>query len=140
MRIAALLLLLTLWLPAQSPQSEVRKVLDAQTEAWNRGDLESFMNGYWHSPDLTFYGNGSVTKGWQQTLDRYRKTYQSQGKEMGHLDFPEFDIQPLGADYALARGRWHLRFHDGKEATGMTSLTLRKFPDGWRIIHDHSSS
>lgn len=140
MRKFLLFLLLALPLFAQSPAAAVKKVLDAQTESWNSGDLEAFMRGYWHSPQLTFYGNGSVTHGWEQTLERYKKTYQSSGKEMGHLDFPEFTIQALGPESALARGRWHLRFKDGKEATGMTTLVLRKLPEGWRIVHDHSSS
>ena len=137
-----ILLVLCLALPlwAQAPEAEVRRVLDAQTEAWNRGDLVAFMQGYWRSPELTFYGNNSVTKGWEQTLQRYRERYQSAGKEMGKLDFPEFDVEMLGAEYALARGRWHLRFHDGKEASGRTTLLLRKMPEGWRIVHDHSSS
>ncbi len=71
---------------AQSPDAAIHKVFDAQIAAWNRGDLEAFMAGYWHSPELVFYSNNAETHGWQATLDRYRKTYQAEGKEMGTLD------------------------------------------------------
>ncbi|MEO8726927.1 MAG: SgcJ/EcaC family oxidoreductase [Acidobacteriaceae bacterium] len=120
-------------------QAAVRQLFTAQTAAWNRGDLDAFMQGYWHSPELTFYGNNSVTKGWQQTLDRYRERYQTGGREMGTLDFKDFSVKMLGKDYALAHGRWHLVFKNGKEATGMTTLIVQHRPEGWRIIHDHSS-
>lgn len=128
---------------AQSSAGEdaVRKLFTEQTAAWNRGDLDAFMQAYWHSHELTFYGNNSVTRGWQQTLDRYRQKYQSGGKDsdMGTLDFKDFSVQMLGADYALAHGRWHLIFKSGKEATGMTTLIVQRRAEGWRIIHDHSS-
>jgi beta-aspartyl-peptidase (threonine type) len=118
----------------------VRAVLAAQTEAWNRGDLESYMAGYWKSPDLVFFSNGQETRGWQPTLDRYRTRYQGAGKQMGVLDFPAMDILTLGPDAALARGRWRLKMSDGKELTGMTTVVFRKRREGWRIVHDHSSA
>ncbi len=119
---------------------EIKAVLDAQMAAWNRGDLEGYMAGYWKSPDLVFFSNGSETRGWQATLDRYRKRYQGEGRQMGTLDFPQLDVVMLGADASLVRGRWHLKMPDGKEFGGMTSVILRKLPEGWRIVHDHSSS
>ena len=115
-------------------------VLAAQVEAWNRGDLEGYMAGYWRSPDLVFFSNGQETRGWQATLDRYRARYQGAGKQMGKLDFPAMDVVTLGPDAALARGRWRLKMPDGKELTGMTTVVLRKRPEGWRIVHDHSSA
>jgi beta-aspartyl-peptidase (threonine type) len=118
----------------------VRAVLAAQVEAWNRGDLEGYMGGYWKSPDLVFFSNGQETRGWQATLDRYRARYQGAGKQMGKLDFPAMDVVTLGPDAALARGRWRLKMPDGKELTGMTTVVLRKRPEGWRIVHDHSSA
>ncbi len=118
----------------------VRAVLAAQVEAWNRGDLDGYMAGYWKSPDLVFFSNGTKTLGWQATLDRYRARYQSERKQMGILDFPELDILRLGADATMARGRWRLKMPDGKESSGMTSVIFRKLPEGWRIVHDHSSS
>jgi len=125
---------------AGDPVAEVKAVWDAQAAAWNRGDLEAFMAGYWKSPDLVFFTNSMETRGWQQTLDRYRASYQGEGRQMGTLDFPQLEFKPVGSDSVLARGRWRLRMPDGKEATGMTSVVFQKMPDGWRIVHDHSSN
>lgn len=118
----------------------VNAVWAAQVEAWNRGDLERYMAGYWRSPDLVFFSNGTETRGWQATLDRYRTRYGAEGKQMGTLDFPTLDIITLGTDAVMARGRWRLKMPDGKELSGMTSVIFRKMPEGWRIVHDHSSS
>ena len=125
---------------AADPVTEVKAVWNAQLEAWNRGDLEAFMEGYWKSPDVVFFSNGAETRGWQQTLDRYRAAYQSEGRQMGTLDFPQLDFKALGSDAVLARGRWHLKMPNGRESTGMTSVTYLKLPEGWRIVHDHSSA
>ena len=125
---------------ATDVRAGVGAVLAAQVEAWNRGDLEGYMAGYWTSPDLVFFSNGQETRGWQATLDRYRARYQGAGKQMGKLDFPAMDVVTLGPDAALARGRWRLTMPDGKELTGMTTVVLRKRPEGWRIVHDHSSA
>ncbi len=118
----------------------IKAVWAAQVASWNRGDLEGFMAGYWKSPDLVFFSNGTETRGWQQTLDRYLARYKGEGRQMGTLDFPQLDIVMLGGDAAIARGRWRLRMPDGKEAGGMTSVIFRKLPEGWRIVHDHSSA
>ena len=126
--------------PAPDAAPAVRAVLAAQIEAWNRGDLDGYMAGYWKSPDLVFFSNGTDTRGWQPTLDRYRTRYQGAGKQMGTLDFPAMDILTLGPDAALARGRWRLKMPDGKELTGMTTVVFRKRTEGWRIVHDHSSA
>jgi beta-aspartyl-peptidase (threonine type) len=126
--------------PGPDAETGVRAVWTAQVEAWNRGDLEGFMAGYWESPDLVFFSNGTTTHGWQATLDRYRSRYQAGGKQMGTLDFPELDILTLGPEAAMARGRWRVKMPDGTESSGMTSVIFRKLPEGWRIVHDHSSS
>ena len=137
-----LLLLFPLTLAAGEPAKEhaaVRRVLDDQVVAWNKGDLEAFMAGYWKSEKLSFFSGDKKTAGWQATLDRYRKRYQADGKEMGKLSFEELSIELLGDDHALVRGRFRLQL--GKEApTGIFTLVLRKLPAGWRIIHDHTSS
>ena len=125
---------------AADPVTEVKAVWAAQLDAWNRGDLDSFMTGYWKSPDVVFFSNGAETRGWQQTLDRYRAAYQGEGRHMGALDFPQLEFKPLGPEAVLVRGRWHLKMPDGKESTGMTSVTYQKLPEGWRIVHDHSSA
>jgi uncharacterized protein (TIGR02246 family) len=122
------------------PAAEVRALWNTSVEAWNRGDLDAFMNVYWNSPDLVFFSNKTETRGWQQTLDRYRATYKGEGRQMGTLDFPRLEFKVLGAQVVLARGQWRLKMPDGKESTGMTSVTFQKLPEGWRIVHDHSSS
>lgn len=118
---------------------EIRRVLGRQVEAWNRRDLEGFMQGYWHSPDLTFYSGGTVVSGWESTLDRYRKRYQSEGNEMGKLDFSDLKIELLGPTTAFVRGRFHLKMTSG-EPSGIFTLTFRRFAGGWKIIHDHTST
>jgi uncharacterized protein (TIGR02246 family) len=124
--------------PEPSPETAVRAVLDAQVAAWNRGDLEGFMAGYWSSPDLTFFSGPDRTSGWQATLDRYRKRYKSEGKEMGRLTFSDVTVEALGPDAALVRGGWRLEM--SKETPGgLFTLIFRRTPDGWRIIHDHTS-
>jgi uncharacterized protein (TIGR02246 family) len=142
--LVALLVFITACARSQSrvedPAAEVRAVWTAQVEAWNRGDLDAFMTGYWNSPDLVFFSNKTETRGWQQTLDRYRATYKAEGRQMGTLDFPQLEFKVLGPEAVLARGQWRLKMPDGKESTGMTSVTFQKRPEGWRIVHDHSSS
>jgi uncharacterized protein (TIGR02246 family) len=120
--------------------SDVKAVWTTQVAAWNRGDLDGYMSAYWRSPDLVFFSNGEETRGWEATLERYRAKYQGGGKQMGTLDFPQLDFVMLGTEAALVRGRWHLRMPDGKELSGMTSVVFRKRPEGWRIVHDHSTS
>lgn len=126
--------------PADSPATEIRKVLDQQQAAWNRGDLEGYMAGYWKSPELTFFSGGTVTKGWQPTLERYKARYQSEGREMGRLEFSDVDIQLLSPDVALVRGHWRLMMNSGNNPNGLFTTVWRKFPEGWRIVHDHSSA
>lgn len=121
-------------------ESEIRAVLDAQVAAWNAGKLEEFMDGYWRSSMLSFYSGGRKLSGWDATLERYRKTYQAEGKEMGKLAFTELDIQPLSESTALVRGRWGLQMSGGKELGGLYTLAFRRFKNGWKIIHDHTSS
>ncbi len=123
----------------EGEKSAIRSLLAAQVDAWNRGDLEGFMAGYWNSPDLSFYSGGKVTHGWQPTLERYRQKYQGEGKEMGKLDFFDLRVDILAPDAAFVRGHWHLRMKGGDEPEGLFTLILRKFPGGWKIIHDHTS-
>jgi ketosteroid isomerase-like protein len=125
---------------ADTAQQAIRAVLDEQVAAWNRGDLEGYMAGYWSSPDLTFFSGGTVTKGWQPTLERYRKRYQSGGHEMGKLEFTNLSIEMLGPESAVARGRWHLAMKNGQQPRGLFTVIFRKFPESWKIVHDHSSA
>ena len=118
----------------------VAQVLRTQQDAWNRHDLDSFMAGYWNSLDLTFFSGAKQTSGWQATLDRYRATYASPGHEMGTLEFSALRIEMLGPDAAFVRGEWHLTMQDGKTPHGLFTLVFRKFPEGWKIVHDHTSA
>jgi uncharacterized protein (TIGR02246 family) len=122
-----------------SATAAIRKVIDDQQSAWNRHDLEAFMTGYWNSPDLTFFSGAHESKGWQAALDRYKKNYQGAGHEMGKLEFANLRIEILGPEAAFVRGEFHLTMSDGKTPHGLFTLVFRKFPDGWKIIHDHSS-
>ena len=121
------------------PAQEIRRVLDRQVAAWNQRDLEGFMKGYWHSSELTFYSGGTIVSGWEETLARYQNRYQSAGKEMGKLEFSDLKIELLGPAAAFVRGQFHLKM-DSSESDGIFTLTFRKFPDGWKIIHDHTST
>lgn len=133
-----ILVSLPLILSAQG-SNDLRKMLDDQTAAWNRGDLDSFMQGYWRSPDVTFFSGDKIVKGWEQTLQRYRDRYQSGGKEMGKLSFTDENIDVLAPDAAVVTARWHLQMPDGKKLEGLTTLLCKRMKDGWRIVHDHSS-
>jgi uncharacterized protein (TIGR02246 family) len=126
--------------PPEDSKNAIERVLRTQQDAWNHHDLDAFMAGYWNSPDLTFFSGAKQTAGWQATLDRYRATYASPGHEMGTLDFSALRIEMLGPDAAFVRGAWHLTLPDGKTPHGLFTLTFRKFPNGWKIIHDHTSA
>jgi beta-aspartyl-peptidase (threonine type) len=125
---------------AEDTKAAIELVLRTQVQAWNHHDLDAFMSGYWNSPDLTFFSDAKETGGWQATLERYRATYASPGHEMGTLDFSGLRIEMLGPDAAFVRGAWHLAMSDGKTPHGLFTLTFRRFPDGWKIIHDHTSA
>jgi len=98
------------------------------------------MGGYWNSAELTFFSGAKQTAGWQATLDRYKATYASPGHEMGKLEFSGLRIEMLGADAAFVRGAWGLTMPDGKTPHGVFTLVFRKFAEGWRIVHDHTSA
>jgi beta-aspartyl-peptidase (threonine type) len=117
----------------------IERVLRTQQEAWNRHDLEGFMAGYWNSPELTFFSDAKEHDGWQATIDRYLATYGSPGHEMGKLEFSSLRVVVLGQDSAFVRGSWMLTMSDGKTPRGLFTLVFRKFPGGWKIVHDHTS-
>ena len=118
-------------------KTDILAVMDAQTAAWNRGDVEGFMRGYWNSKDLVFVSGDSVTRGWQPTLDRYKKNYNSREK-MGALKFGDLEIDVISKTAAVVLGSWSLaRVSDNPK--GKFTLIFRKFSDGWRIVHDHTS-
>jgi beta-aspartyl-peptidase (threonine type) len=124
---------------APSSETEIASVLRVQQDAWNRGDLEAFMAGYWNSPELTFFSGAHEYKGWQAALDRYKTAYKSGGHEMGKLEFSNLRVEMLGAEAAFVRGEFHLTLSNGKTPHGLFTLIFRKFPEGWKIVHDHSA-
>ncbi len=119
--------------------AEIRQLLDAQVLAWNRGDLEGYMSGYWNSGELTFFSGTTETGGWKATLERYRRHYKKSGSPMGRLAFKHIRIETFGEQMALACGQWRLETPNGPTRAGLFTLMLRRFSDGWRIVHDHSS-
>jgi uncharacterized protein (TIGR02246 family) len=116
----------------------VRAVLDAQVAAWNRGDIEGFMDGYARSAETVFVSGDSVTRGWQTVLDRYKKGYSTREK-MGTLAFSDLEIKVISKDAAVAHGRWQLT-RAGDTPKGRFTLIFRRGQQGWRIVHDHTSS
>src|SRR5438045_3346364 len=113
----SVLLLFPVVLHSQDSTS-IQQVLSTQADAWNRHDLDGFMNGYWNSPELTFFSGSNAARGWQAALDRYRKNHQSEGHEMGKLEFSDLQIEPLASDAAFVRGAWKLTLSDGKTPHG----------------------
>ncbi|HUL34318.1 MAG TPA: nuclear transport factor 2 family protein [Candidatus Eisenbacteria bacterium] len=118
-------------------QASIQALLAAQQSAWNSGDIPGFMARYWNSPELTFASSKGFTRGWESVLQRYQKTYVDKAA-MGKLDFSELEIRELGSDAALVLGHWNLQRQSG-DIGGIFTLVLRKFPEGWRIIHDHTT-
>jgi ketosteroid isomerase-like protein len=117
---------------------DIRRILDAQVAAWNRGDVDAFMNGYARSATTVFVSGDTVTRGWQMVRDRYKAKY-SDGAKMGALTFSEVEITPVSVDAAVVLGRWELK-RENDQPHGRFTLIFRRTPDGWRIVHDHTSS
>jgi len=125
--------------PAKAAHKAIFQVLTDQQEAWNKGDLKGFMAGYHNSNELTFYSGATIHKGWDAILQRYQKKYQGEGKEMGKVTFRDIDIELLGADHAVVRGRWEVKMSN-EMPNGLFTLIFRKTSEGWRIVHDHTSN
>lgn len=118
-------------------RAAITKILDEQQSAWNSGDVISFMKGYWNSPELTFAGSGGIARGWESVLARYRREYPDQ-EAMGQVNFSNVEVRFLGPGAALVLGQWHLRRSSG-DVGGVFSLVFQRLPEGWRIVHDHTS-
>ena len=146
MKYTTLLILFFAFSSAILAQSEIQKtkitssitaVMNEQTVAWNRGDVDGFMKGYWQSEKLVFISGDDVTRGWQPTLDRYKKSYDSKAK-MGVLTFSGLEFNVISKDAAIVLGSWSLA-RDKDNPHGKFTLTFRKFKEGWRIVMDHTS-
>lgn len=124
--------------PDAATIAAVRAVLDAQREAWNRSDIEGYMDGYARSADITFVSGDNITRGWQTVRDRYKKNYDSREK-MGTLTFSDLETNVLSNGAAVTIGRWHLQ-RASDQPHGRFTLVFRRTKQGWRIVHDHTSS
>lgn len=122
----------------QTDRVAITKILEAQQAAWNQGNVDVFLEGYWHSPELTFSGSSGIARGWDGVLARYKKNYPDSAA-MGRLDFSRLEFRFLGADAALVLGHWYLA-RDTGDVGGVFTLVWQRFPEGWRIIHDHTST
>ncbi|HWZ98386.1 MAG TPA: SgcJ/EcaC family oxidoreductase [Candidatus Dormibacteraeota bacterium] len=118
-------------------QAAIEVVLTTQQKAWNEGNVDAFLEGYWNSEELTFSGDRGVSRGFTAVRERYKKSYPDR-QTMGKLDFSGLEIRLLGPDAALVLGKWHLA-RDKGDIGGVFSLVFQRFPEGWRIIHDHTS-
>jgi beta-aspartyl-peptidase (threonine type) len=118
----------------------VRAVLERQVADWNKGDLDGFLGGYWNSPKVVFQSGGTRFDGWDAMRERYRRRYRAEGRAMGQLTFSGLDIELLGPAAILARGAWRLTMPDGTHPAGLFTVIFRRLPEGWRIVHDHTSA
>jgi hypothetical protein len=123
---------------SQKEKAEITTMLNKQVEAWNNGDLDTFMDTYWHSEKLVFVGSRGPTYGWQATLDNYKKGYPDK-KTMGHLEFKIFDISKIDKKTIFVIGRFELTRETG-ELNGHFTLIIQKIKGQWLIISDHSSA
>lgn len=123
---------------SDADQIQIMEILDRQTQAWNDGNLEEFMDGYWQSDSLVFIGSKGLTYGWQATLNNYKRGYPDRAT-MGHLTFDIKEVRRLGLAHFLVVGKWHLARNEMDDAEGHFSLTWEKIAGQWVIIADHSS-
>jgi len=123
-----------------SGELEIRAVLDAQVAAWNRGDIEGFMQGYLQSEELVFTSGSRIRRGWQTTLDKYRERYGDAPETMGRLAFGDLELHMLGSNAAWVLGTWKLTWKDDTTEGGVFTLVMKKTADGWKVVHDHTSA
>jgi ketosteroid isomerase-like protein len=119
-------------------QRQIEAVIEPQRQAWNRGDLPAYMEGYARTPRLTFTSGGKIRRGWDETLAAYQKRYGGNRAGMGQLAFEVLDVAPVGAGAAVVLGRWRLR-DTPAAGSGVFSVVLEQRPEGWRIVHDQTS-
>lgn len=121
----------------QSDAANIRRIMQSSEDAWNHGDINAFMQGYWKSDSVMFIGNAGIVYGWQQTLERYKKAYPT-GEAMGMLKFTLLEVKPLSGSYYFVVGKWHLTRKSG-DIGGIFDLLFEKIKGEWLIIADHSS-
>lgn len=123
---------------SETDEDRILGVLTTQQAAWNAGDIDGFMQGYWQSPDLRFASGGSVTSGWQETRDRYHARYSDRAM-MGELEFSDLDVNMLAPDAAVVHGSWALQ-RAGDRPSGLFTLVLKDIDGGWKIVSDTTTS
>lgn len=138
MKTLIFLLAIFFWISGdpKSDEKAIRELLHKQELAWNAGNIDIFMEGYWKSDSLKFIGT-AITKGWNATLQRYKTTYPDRDK-MGELKFTFYEFRFIGNDACLVTGRYRLK-RKADEPTGMFTLLLRKMEGRWVIVYDHTS-
>jgi len=123
---------------SQNATAQIRSVLRAQQDAWNRGDIDGFMNGYGRSASTVFVSEDTIRRGWETVRERYRKKYSDRAK-MGTLAFSDLEIMLLSPDAGVVLGRWSLK-RANDQPHGRFTLIFKRLPEGWRIVQDHTSS
>ena len=123
--------------PRINSQEEIKTILTEQGKAWNRGDIVGFMKAYEPTDALLFTSGGQFRRGYDETLAKYQAKYGEPGA-MGKLDFTVIDFRQLGAKSAVMLGSWKLT-ETPKAGGGLFTLVWLKTPDGWKIVHDHTS-
>ncbi len=114
-----------------------KDILDRQAIAWNKGDLPGYMEGYWKSDSLQFIGQNGITYGWEKTMQNYKQAYPN-ADAMGKLSFTILSVRPISSTAAYVTGKWNLDRSMGNK-NGHFTLLMRRLPEGWRIVSDHSS-
>lgn len=141
MRILLLILISILWSSTGFTQDRnaraILDLLETQTAAWNKGDLQGFMKGYWENDSLRFIGKSGITYGWSNTLANYKRGYPDTAA-MGKLNFTILVVKKLSPRYYEVVGKWYLKRSIG-DANGHYTLLLRKIKGSWVIVSDHSS-
>jgi ketosteroid isomerase-like protein len=133
-----ILLMLSQFAQAQTKDADkILSILAAQEKAWNEGDIQQFMHGYWENDSLVFVGKSGLTYGYNNTLENYKKGYPDK-TYMGQLKFTILSMQPLGKAYYRIIGKWELKRTVGN-LNGHYTLLLQKINGEWKIISDHSS-
>ena len=135
--IVAVLIFATTISAQSKDEKTIRNVLANQTNAWNQGNLQEYMLGYWQNDSLMFIGKSGITYGWQKTLENYKKGYPDTAA-MGKLKFELLAVNKLSANYYFVAGKWNLVRSIGNVG-GAFTLLFRKIKNRWFIISDHSS-
>ena len=133
-----MLMLVAYGISSSQTSTAIESVLAEQAQAWNHGDIDGYMRGYWKSDSLIFTSGGNIRRGWQATLEKYKKSYNTKTK-MGTLKFSNLEVTMLSSESAWILGRWELT-REKDHPAGIFTLIMRKFSGGWKIIHDHTSS